>query len=94
MRCPAFPSQQNQPADCPTLCRQLKGRMNNNAPIALNAYETLAEAYAAKAETKAENGYNEHPAIRSVIGSARGPRVLDAGSGPGFLSRDLLEGGA
>lgn len=68
--------------------------MNPNTPIALDAYETLAEAYAAKAETKAENGYNEHPAIRAVIGSARGLRVLDAGCGPGFLSFDLLEGGA
>tara|TARA_R110002073_G_scaffold75329_3_gene183821 strand:+ start:12011 stop:12733 length:723 start_codon:yes stop_codon:yes gene_type:complete len=68
--------------------------MTNNPPIALEAYEALAEAYAAKAETKAENGYNEHPAIRSVLGSAQGLRVLDAGCGPGFLSRDLLEGGA
>ena len=63
-------------------------------PIALDAYEALADAYAAKAETKAENGLNEHPAIRSVIGDATGLEVLDAGCGPGFLARDLLAGGA
>ena len=63
-------------------------------PIALAAYERLADAYAAKAEAKAENGYNEHPAIRGVIGNPAGLEVLDAGCGPGFLSRDLLQGGA
>ncbi len=63
-------------------------------PIALAAYERLAEAYAAKAETKAENGYNEHPAIRRVIGAVEGLAVLDAGCGPGFLTRDLLAAGA
>ena len=63
-------------------------------PIALEAYEKLARGYAAIAETKAENGYNEHPAIRSKIGEVAGLSVLDAGCGPGFLTRDLLEGGA
>ena len=63
-------------------------------PIALEAYETLADAYAAKAETKAENGLNEHPAIRSVIGAVEGLSILDAGCGPGFLSRDMLAAGA
>lgn len=61
-----------------------------NTPIALAAYEKLARAYAAKVETKAENGYNEWPAMRAQIGDVRGLRVLDAGCGPGFLARDLL----
>lgn len=63
-------------------------------PIALEAYEALAERYAAMAETKAENGYNEHPAMRTAIGDVAGLHVLDAGCGPGFLSRDLLDKGA
>lgn len=63
-------------------------------PIALEAYEALAERYAAMAETKAENGYNEHPAMRNAIGDVAGLHVLDAGCGPGFLSRDLLDKGA
>lgn len=66
----------------------------SDEPIALAAYEELAEAYAAIAETKAENGYNEHPAMRKAIGDAAGCVVLDAGCGPGFLSRDLLKAGA
>lgn len=63
-------------------------------PIALEAYEKLARAYAEKAEAKAENGYNEWPAMRSQIGDVAGLRVLDAGCGPGFLGRDLLAAGA
>lgn len=66
----------------------------DDRPIALAAYEALAHAYAARAETKAENGYNEHPAIRRVIGAVEGLAVLDAGCGPGFLTRDLVAGGA
>ncbi|MEL7022720.1 MAG: methyltransferase domain-containing protein [Pseudomonadota bacterium] len=67
---------------------------NDDNPIALEAYEKLAHAYSAKSETKAENGYNEHPAMRSCIGSVDGLAVLDAGCGPGFLTRDLVAGGA
>ena len=65
-----------------------------DTPIALEAYEALAERYAAIAETKAENGYNEHPAMRTAIGDVAGLDVLDAGCGPGFMSRDLLDKGA
>lgn len=68
--------------------------MPGDRPIALDAYETLAHTYAALAESKAENGYNEHPAIREVIGPVEGLRVLEAGCGPGFLVRDLLAAGA
>ncbi|MAP93926.1 MAG: SAM-dependent methyltransferase [Ponticaulis sp.] len=67
---------------------------NTDKPIALEAYEALAERYAAMAETKAENGYNEHPAMRIAIGDPAGLQILDAGCGPGFLSRDLLDKGA
>lgn len=66
----------------------------DDRPIALAAYESLAKAYSERVETKAENGYNEHPAIRRVIGEVSGLAALDAGCGPGFLARDLLAGGA
>jgi SAM-dependent methyltransferase len=68
--------------------------MSDDKPIALAAYEALAERYAALAESKAENGYNEHPAMRKQIGDPRGLSVLDAGCGPGFLSRWLIDQGA
>ena len=67
---------------------------NSDTPIALKAYEKLAHAYSEIAETKAENGYNEHPAIRAQIGDVAGLKILDAGCGPGFLTRDMLKGGA
>lgn len=65
--------------------------MDNSKPIALSAYEKLAERYAKVAETKAENGYIEHPAMRKQIGKVAGLKVLDAGCGPGFLTHWLLE---
>jgi len=63
-------------------------------PIALEAYEQLAERYTALAETKAENGYTEHPAMRKQLGDVRGLKVLDAGCGPGFLTEYLVQKGA
>ncbi len=65
-----------------------------DAPIALEAYEALARRYSDIAETKAENGYNEHPAMRAQLGPVKGLRVVDAGCGPGFLTRYLLDQGA
>lgn len=66
----------------------------SDRPIALDAYQKLARGYSDLAESKAENGYNEHPAMRSTIGEVTGLSVLDAGCGPGFLVRDLLRSGA
>lgn len=68
--------------------------MNDNKPIALEAYEKLAENYSALAETKAENGYIEHPAMRARLGDVAGLTVLDAGCGPGFLAAYLAGKGA
>lgn len=65
-----------------------------DAPVALEAYEALARRYSDIAETKAENGYNEHPAMRAQLGAVKGLRVVDAGCGPGFLTRYLLDQGA
>jgi len=63
-------------------------------PIALDAYEKLARAYSDIAETKAENGFIEHPAIRKCVGDVSRLTVLDAGCGPGFMLRHLLDSGA
>jgi SAM-dependent methyltransferase len=63
-------------------------------PIALQAYELLAEAYAAKSDTKAHNAYCERPATLSLLPDVNGLHVLDAGCGPGSYSEWLLERGA
>jgi len=63
-------------------------------PIALDAYETLAEAYAAVIDTKPHNAYYERPATLSLLPEVKGKRVLDAGCGPGVYSEWLIEHGA
>ena len=64
-------------------------------PIALNAYEALAEAYAAVIDTKPHNAFYERPATLSLLPEeVRGKRVLDAGCGPGVYSEWLMEHGA
>lgn len=69
-------------------------RFPPTGPVARDAYDRLAQGYSDRSETKAENGYNEHPAIRAAIGSFKGLDVFEAGCGPGFLMRDALLGGA
>jgi ubiquinone/menaquinone biosynthesis C-methylase UbiE len=63
-------------------------------PIAFDAYETLAEAYAAAIDTKPHNAYYERPATLSLMPEVKGKRVLDAGCGPGIYSEWLIEHGA
>jgi len=63
-------------------------------PIALDAYETLAEAYAAAVDTKPHNAYYERPATLSLMPEVKGKRVFDAGCGPGVYSEWLIERGA
>lgn len=63
-------------------------------PIAFDAYETLAEAYAAAVDTKPHNAYYERPATLSLMPEVKGKRVLDAGCGPGVYSEWLIESGA
>lgn len=59
-------------------------------PIALDAYEALAERYAALVDSKAENAYCERPATLSLLPDVKGKRVLDAGCGPGSYSEWLV----
>lgn len=63
-------------------------------PIALDAYQTLAEAYAAVVETKPHNALYERPATLSLLPDVRGKSVLDAGCGPGIYSERLVKDGA
>ena len=63
-------------------------------PIALNAYETLAERYAALVDVKPHNAFYERPATLSLLPEVKGKRVLDAGCGPGVYSEWLIGRGA
>lgn len=63
-------------------------------PIALDAYESLAEAYAARVDTKPHNAYYERPATLSLLPDVDGKRVLDAGCGPGVYAEWLVNHGA
>jgi ubiquinone/menaquinone biosynthesis C-methylase UbiE len=60
-------------------------------PIALDAYETLATAYAAAVDTKPHNAYYERPATLSLMPEVKGKRVLDAGCGSGVYSEWLIK---
>jgi SAM-dependent methyltransferase len=63
-------------------------------PIAQDAFERLAESYAARVDTKAHNTDYERPATLSLLPPVEGRRVLDAGCGPGVYAEWLVERGA
>jgi len=63
-------------------------------PIALEAYEKLAEAFSKLAPSKAENAYIEQPAMRKAVGDVRGLKIFEAGCGPGILAEYLVHEGA
>jgi SAM-dependent methyltransferase len=63
-------------------------------PLAFDAFEALAEAYAAVVDTKPHNAYYERPATLSLLPEVKNKRVLDAGCGPGVYSAWLIENGA
>lgn len=67
---------------------------SEDTPIALAAYEQLAEGFADRIETKPHNAYYERPATLALLGDVRGLHVLDAGCGPGAYTARLLEQGA
>jgi SAM-dependent methyltransferase len=62
--------------------------------IAFDAYQKLADAYAAKIDTKPHNAYYERPAMLSLLPDVKGKHVLDAGCGPGVYSEWLVDQGA
>lgn len=63
-------------------------------PIAYNAYQKLADHYAARIDTKPHNAYYERPAMMDLWPELDGLRVLDAGCGPGVYAENLIERGA
>lgn len=67
---------------------------SDDKPIALEAYEKLAEAFSEIAPAKAENAYIEQPAMRKAIGEVRGKKIFEAGCGPGILAEYLVHEGA
>jgi ubiquinone/menaquinone biosynthesis C-methylase UbiE len=75
------------------------GEMNElispkNEPIAQDAYNELAEVYAARIDTKPHNAFYERPATQSLLPDVSGKRVLDAGCGPGVYTQWLVAQGA
>ena len=72
---------------------EMRGKKTDN-PIALDAYEILAEPYSKLVDTKFENAYIERPATLSLLPNVDGRKVLDAGCGPGSYSEWLVEHGA
>src|SRR5215469_15914456 len=63
-------------------------------PIARASYDQLADAFAARIDTKAHNAFYDRPAILSLLPSVAGKRVLDAGCGPGAYTERLVDMGA
>lgn len=57
-------------------------------------YEKIADAYAARIDTKPHNAYYDRPAVISLWPELGGLRVLDAGCGPGVYAEELLKRGA
>lgn len=77
----------------PTL-RSTRGGVPKPISLALDVYEALAEAYAARIDTKPHNAYYDRPATLSLLPDVQGQRVLDAGCGPGAYAQWLVEHGA
>ncbi len=63
-------------------------------PLGELNYAEFAERYAQIARDKAHNAHYERPATLSLLPDVAGQRVLDAGCGPGFNTRWLLDHGA
>src|SRR5262249_27603803 len=63
-------------------------------PIALAAYERLADAFAAPGQTKAYNAFYDRPAALSALPRVGGQRVVGAGCGAGVCAEWLADRGA
>jgi ubiquinone/menaquinone biosynthesis C-methylase UbiE len=68
--------------------------MAKKEPVAQDAYNELAEEYAARIDTKPHNAYYERPATISLMPDVNEKHVLDVGCGPGFYAEWLVKHGA
>ena len=62
--------------------------------VAYDAYEKLADEYAARVDTKPHNAYLEKPTTLTLLPDVKGKNVLDAGCGPGSYTEWLVNNGA
>ena len=67
---------------------------DRSQPAALDAYDSMAEGYAAAIEENPRSAYYERPAIMDLLPDVSGRRVLDAGCGPGVMMEWFLSQGA
>lgn len=67
---------------------------DRSRPAALDAYDSMAEAYAAAIEENPRSAYYERPALMDLLPDVSGRRVLDAGCGPGVMMEWFLSQGA
>ncbi|MEP7324251.1 MAG: class I SAM-dependent methyltransferase [Saprospiraceae bacterium] len=65
-----------------------------STPIAYDAYQELADSYAALVPTKDYNAYYDRPAILSLLEEVKDKNILDAGCGIGMYTEILLNRGA
>lgn len=63
-------------------------------PLAYDAYQKLADSYAASADTKPHNAYYERPAMLGLLPDVAGHLILDVGCGPGIYAEELVKRGA
>jgi len=68
--------------------------MDEGRPIAADAYDRLADAFAAWVDTKPHNAHYDRPAVLSLLPPVSGRRVLDAGCGPGAYAEWMADHGA
>lgn len=66
----------------------------SDKPIAYDAYQELADNYAAMIDTKPHNAYYDRPAMLALLPDVNGKDVLDAGCGPGAYAEALVKRGA
>ena len=68
--------------------------MDEGRPIAADAYDRLADAFAAWVDTKPHNAHYDRPPVLSLLPPVSGRRVLDAGCGPGAYAEWMADHGA
>lgn len=63
-------------------------------PIAFDAYEAMAERFAARVDYYAWNAHYDRPAMLALLPDINGKDVLDAGCGPGAYAEEMVARGA